>query len=66
MSKIDLDLEKSKKEWEDLGKELEKVVNEAQVAEMKRKIQFLKSTFSVTMRQDQSSQVMSYNIVFGL
>ena len=43
MSKLDLDLEKDKKEKEDLAKELEKVENEAQAIETRRKIQFIKS-----------------------
>ena len=38
MSKLDLDLEKARKEKEDLAKELEKVENEAQVAKTRRKI----------------------------
>ena len=38
MSKLDLDLEKARKEEEDLANELEKVENEAQAAETKRKI----------------------------
>ena len=44
MSKLDLELEKAKKEKEDLAKELEKAENEAVAAEMKRQIAFLKST----------------------
>ena len=43
MSKLDLDLEKARKENEDLAKELERVENEAQATETRRKIQFLKS-----------------------
>ena len=47
MTKLDLDLEKARKEKEDLAKELEKVENEAHVAETWRKIQFLKSSFAL-------------------
>ena len=43
MSKLGLDLEKAKKEKEDLVKELAKVENEAQATETRRKIQFIKS-----------------------
>ena len=43
MSKLDLELEKARKEKEDLAKELEKVENEAQATETRRKIQFIKS-----------------------
>ena len=43
MSKLDLDLEKARKEKEDLEKELEKVENEAQAVENRRKNQFIKS-----------------------
>ena len=43
MSKLDLELEKSRKEKEDLAKELEKVENEAQAIETRKKIQFIKS-----------------------
>ena len=46
MSKIDLELEKARKEKEDLAKELEKVENEAIAAKMRRQISFLKSTQS--------------------
>ena len=46
MSKIDLELEKSRKEKEDLAKELEKIENEAITIEMRRHIAFLKSTQS--------------------
>ena len=42
MSKLDLDLEKLRKEREDLTKELEKVENEAQATEARRKILFIK------------------------
>ena len=38
MSKLDLDLKKSRKEREDLTKELERVENEAQAIEARRKI----------------------------
>ena len=38
MSKLGLDLDKSKKEREDLAKELEKVESETQEAETRRKI----------------------------
>ena len=38
MSKLDLDLEKARKEIEDLEKELEKVENESQVVETGRNI----------------------------
>ena len=37
MSNIDLDLERARKEREDLAKELEKVKNEAQAIETRRK-----------------------------
>ena len=40
MSKLDLDLERAKKE-KDLAKELENVENEVQVVETRRKIQFM-------------------------
>ena len=43
MSKLDLELEKSRKEKEDLAKELEKVENEAQAIQTRRRIQFIKS-----------------------
>lgn len=42
-----LDLEKVRKEKEDLAKELEKVENEAQATETRRKIQFIKSNFAL-------------------
>ncbi len=38
MSKLDLDLEKARKEKGDLAKELEKVGNEAQATKTRRKI----------------------------
>ena len=38
MSKLDLELEKARKEKEDLAKDLEKVENESQVAEIRRKM----------------------------
>ena len=44
MSKIDRELEKDRKEKEDLAKELEKAENEAATTEMKRQITFLRST----------------------
>ena len=43
MSILDLGLEKSRKEKEDLAKELEKVENEAQAIKTRRKIYFIKS-----------------------
>ncbi len=43
ISKLDLDLEKARKEKQDLAKELDKVENEAQAAKTRRKIQFIKS-----------------------
>ena len=43
MYKLDLDFEKARKEKEELVKELEKVENEAQAIESRRKIQFIKS-----------------------
>ena len=46
MSKLDLELEKARKERQDLDKELEKVENEAATTEMRRQIAFLKSTQS--------------------
>ena len=47
MSKLDLDLEKDRKEKKDLAKELEKVENEAQATKTRRKIQFIKSNFAL-------------------
>lgn len=47
MSKIYLELEKAKKEREDIAKELKKVENEAQVVEMGKKILFLIYTSSL-------------------
>ena len=44
MSKIELELERARKEKEDLAKELEKVENEAVVVKMKRQISFFRST----------------------
>ena len=43
MSELDLDLEKARKEKEDLAKELEKVENEAQAIQTRRKVQFINS-----------------------
>ena len=46
MSKADLYLEKARKEKKDLAKEIEKVDDEAQLVETRRKIQFIKSNSS--------------------
>ena len=46
MSKIELELERARKEKEDLAKELEKEKNEVVAAKMKRQIVFLRSTQS--------------------
>ena len=46
MSKLDLELEKSRQEKEDLDKELEKAENEVALIEIRRQIAFLKSTQS--------------------
>ena len=58
MSKLDLELEKARKEKEDLAKELEKVENEAQAVETKRKIQFIK--FNARSTPDSSCFVNHY------
>ena len=47
MSKLVLDLEKVRKEKEELAKELEKVENEAQATKIRRKIEFIKSNFAL-------------------
>ena len=52
MSKLDLELEREKKQREDTTKELEKVENEDEVTEIRRKIHFLKSTSSLTSWQN--------------
>ena len=53
MTQLDLELEKSRKEREDLAKELEKVENEAQAAEARRKIMFIKSNSGLTVQSSQ-------------
>lgn len=55
ISKVDLELEIDKKEREDMAKDLEKVENKAEVAETRRKIQFIKSTSCITTWQNQTS-----------
>lgn len=57
MSKLDLDLEKARKEKEYLSKELEKVENEAQAVEIRRKIQFIKSNSSLASWPNLSTQI---------
>ena len=47
MSKLDIYLEKARQEKEDLAKDLEKVKNKDESAETRRKIQFIKSNFSL-------------------
>ena len=65
ISKIDLELEREKKGEEDLAKELEKVANEVEVDETRRKIHFIKSTFDLTTWQNQASQPIPSIPVYG-
>ena len=58
MTKLDLELEKSRKEREDLAKELEKLENEAQAVEARRKIMFIKSNFATTVQPSQPPQAL--------
>ena len=58
MTKLDLELEKSRKEKEDLAKELEKVENEAQAVEARRKIMFIKSNSTLTVQPSQPPQAL--------
>ena len=44
MFKLDLDLDKAKKQREELAKDLEKVESKAKVVETRRKIHFIKFT----------------------
>ena len=53
MTQLDLELEKSRKEREDFAKELEKVENEAQVAESRRRIIFINSNSTLTVQSSQ-------------
>ena len=53
MTQLDLELEKSRKERENLANELEKVENEAQAAEARRKIMFIKSNSAQTVQPTQ-------------
>ena len=48
MPQIDIELEKVRKEHENILKELEKVENEAQFVETNKMIQFLRSTLGLT------------------
>ena len=59
ISKLDLDLEKARKK-KDLANELEKVENEAQVVETRRKIQFIKSNFTFVSWPNLSTQTTTY------
>ena len=59
MSKLDMELEKHRKEKEDLVKELEKAKNETATTEMRRQISFLKSTQSQASYTNQA-QGMSF------
>ena len=65
MIKLDLALEKSIKEKEDLAKELEKVENEAQAAEARRKIMFIKSNSSLTVQPSQPPQALPTTLGVG-
>lgn len=58
ISKLDLDLEKARKEKDDLAKELEKVENEAQVVESRRKIQFIKPNSTLAAQPTQTPLVV--------
>ena len=58
MSKLDLDLEKSRKEREDLTKELEKVENEAQATKARRKIMFIKLNSTLIVQPSQLPQAL--------
>lgn len=66
MSKLDLDLEKARKEREDLAKELENVENEAQETETMRKIKFIKSNSSLALWSNFSTQATSFVTICGL
>lgn len=63
MSKLDLDLQKAKKEKEDLAKELE---NEAQAIETRRKIYFIKSNSALASWLNLSIQTLASIPSFGL
>ena len=65
MTQLDLELEKSRKEREDLAKELEKVENEAQAAEARRKIMFIKSNSALTVQSSQPPLVLPSAPVVG-
>ena len=58
MTKLDLELEKSRKEREDLAKELEKVENEAQATEARRRIMFIKSNSTLIVQPSQPPQAL--------
>ena len=61
--KLDLQLEKTRKEKEDLAKELEKAENEVVVEEMRRRISFWKSTYAQENFGTQGQGMSSGNIV---
>ena len=58
--KIDIELEKAEKEREDLVKEPEKVENEVEAVEIRRKIHILKSTSDLASWPNQTSQPITY------
>ena len=64
MKKLDLELEKLRKE-EDLSKELEKVENEAQVVESRWKIMFIKSNSALTVKPSQPPQSLPTTLGVG-
>lgn len=66
MSKLDLELEKARKEKEDLAKELEKVENEAQAVETRREIQFIKSNYALTSWKNMPTLAPTSIPTFGL
>jgi len=65
MTKLDLELEKSRKEKEGLAKEIEKVENEAQATEARRKIMFFKSNSALTVQSSQPPPVLPSALVVG-
>lgn len=56
ISKIYLELERTKNKREDIAKELEKFENEVEVAKTRRKIHLLKSNPSLTTWKNQTSR----------
>ena len=66
MSKMDLDLEKARKEKEDLAKDLEKVENKAQAIETTREIQFIKSNSTLASWPKFSTQTTNSMPTCGL